>query len=63
LSSAYGIYNRLSVNNTAFVFVDIQTGLFNGVQDIYPTDLINNIQALADVAVLFNIPVVLTTSE
>jgi len=62
LISAYGAYNRLTTNNTAILFIDLQTGLFNGVQDIPSTELMQNIEALVDTAVLFNLPVVLTTS-
>jgi len=62
LISALGVYNRLQPNNTAFLFIDFQTGLINGVQDIPTTDLVNNIEALADIASMFNIPSILTTS-
>jgi len=63
LYSVCGVYTPLTVNDTAFLFLDLQTGLFNGVQDQPAVDLMNNIEALADLAVLFNVPVVLTTSH
>ncbi|MFT3742542.1 MAG: isochorismate family cysteine hydrolase YcaC [Gammaproteobacteria bacterium] len=54
--------NRLSPDNTTLLMVDHQTGLMQMVRD-YPTDEFkNNVLALADTALLFNLPTILTTS-
>ncbi|CAO3695604.1 unnamed protein product [Rhizopus stolonifer] len=57
------LYNRLDVNNAAFLFVDHQTGLFNLVQDYNPDVYLNNVLGLAEAAKYFNSSVVLTTSR
>jgi nicotinamidase-related amidase len=54
--------NRLSSDNTTALFVDHQTGLMQLVRD-YPFDEFkNNVLALADIALLFKLPTILTTS-
>jgi len=61
-SSVVGLYDRLSPANTAILFVDFQTGLAAGVADQMMPVFKNNYEALVDIAVLYNVPVVLTTS-
>ncbi|KAK4511549.1 Oxidored_FMN domain-containing protein [Mucor velutinosus] len=53
-------YNRLNVDDAAFLFVDHQTGLLNLVQDYNPDTYLNNIMGLAESG---QMPVVLTTSR
>jgi len=60
-SSVVG-YDRLTPDNSAILLVDFQTGLAAGVADQMMPIFKNNYQALVDVAVLYNLPVVLTTN-
>jgi len=60
--SVVGVYQRLTPDNAAVLFIDLQTGLFNGVQDQPAVELHNNIMALVAVAQLFNLPTVVTSS-
>src|SRR4051794_2202454 len=53
---------RLSADNAAVLLVDHQTGLLSLVQDYGPDEFKNNVLALADIAKLFNLPTILTTS-
>jgi nicotinamidase-related amidase len=46
-----------------FLFVDHQTGLVSLVQDIVHEVFLNTILALADTAILFNIPTITTASQ
>jgi nicotinamidase-related amidase len=55
--------NRLSPENAAILFVDNQTGLLSNVQTVEPTLLKNNTLALAALAKVYDLPVVLTTSD
>ncbi|CUS07993.1 unnamed protein product [Tuber aestivum] len=55
-------FTRLSKNDTAFLVVDHQLGLFSLVRDFAPDQYRNNILAHAALPKVFNIPVVLTTS-
>lgn len=55
-------YNRLDKNNCAVLLVDHQTGLTNLVHDFSPDDFKNNVLALADAAIYFKLPTILTTS-
>ncbi|MDR0532422.1 MAG: hydrolase [Verrucomicrobiales bacterium] len=55
-------YNRLDKNNAAVLLVDHQSGLANLVQDFTPGEFRNSYLALADLAVYFKLPTVLTTS-
>jgi nicotinamidase-related amidase len=57
------LYNRLNLNNTAFLFVDHQTGLFNLVQDYDPETYYTNVMGLAETAKYFNATTILTTSR
>ncbi|KAK4518464.1 uncharacterized protein ATC70_008682 [Mucor velutinosus] len=56
-------YNRLNVDDAAFLFVDHQTGLLNLVGDYNPDTYLNNVMGLAESAKYFKSPVVLTTSR
>ncbi|KAI7891537.1 isochorismatase family protein [Mucor mucedo] len=56
-------YNRLRVNDTAFLFVDHQTGLLNLVADYNPDTYLNNVMGLAETAKYFGAATVLTTSR
>ncbi len=53
---------RLSADSAAVLLVDHQAGLCSLVQDYSPDEFINNVLALADVARLFKLPTILTTS-
>ncbi|KAI7906400.1 Isochorismatase-like protein [Cokeromyces recurvatus] len=57
------LYKRLDLNNSAILFVDHQTGLFNVVQDYAPDVFLNNVMGLAEAAKYFDLPIVLTTSR
>lgn len=54
--------NRLSADNAALLLVDHQTGLMQLVRDYGTDEFKNNVLALADVGLLFNLPTILTTS-
>ncbi len=56
------IYKRLSVEDAVVLLVDHQAGLLSLVQDYTPEEFRNNILALADIAKLFKLPTILTTS-
>lgn len=53
---------RLAVNDAAVLLVDHQAGLLSLVQDYSPDEFKNNVLALADIAKLFKLPTILTTS-
>lgn len=55
-------YHRLSVTDAAVLLVDHQAGLLSLVRDFGPDEFKNNVLALADIAKLYNLPTVLTTS-
>ncbi len=55
-------YDRLTTDNTVIILVDHQVGLLNGVRTISLEKLKNNVLALAQIAKLYSIPVVLSTS-
>lgn len=55
-------YLRLDKDNAAVLLVDHQTGLLSLVRDIDPDKFKNNVLALADLAVYFDLPTILTTS-
>jgi len=59
---SFANYTRLSPNNSAILFIDLQTGLFDGVADQSQVDFKNNVLALVDAATVFNLSAVLTTS-
>lgn len=54
--------SRLSVADAAVLLVDHQAGLMSLVQDYSPDEFKNNVLALADIAKLFKLPTILTTS-
>lgn len=54
--------NRLSSNNAALLLIDHQIGLMQLVRDYEPDEFKNNILALADIGLTFNLPTILTTS-
>jgi nicotinamidase-related amidase len=53
---------RFSVNDTALVLIDHQSGIMQLVHDYSPAELRNNVIALAKLGKVFNLPNVLTTS-
>jgi nicotinamidase-related amidase len=53
---------RLSVDDAVVLLVDHQAGLMSLVQDYSPDEFKNNVLALADIAKLFKLPTILTTS-
>ena len=55
-------YVRLDKNDAAVLMVDHQAGLLSLVRDIEPDKFKNNVLALADLAVYFKLPTILTTS-
>ncbi|KAI9469838.1 MAG: isochorismatase family protein [Benjaminiella poitrasii] len=57
------LYNRLNINNTAFLFVDHQTGLFSLVGDYDPDSYQTNVMGLAATAKYYGVPTILTTSR
>lgn len=57
------LYNRLNVNDTVFLFIDHQTGLFSLVQDYDPNTFYTNVMGLAETAKYFDVSTILTTSR
>ena len=53
----------LDPNDTVFLFLDHQAGLFQTVKDIPVDDLRRNVEMLAKLATLMKIPVITTASE
>jgi nicotinamidase-related amidase len=53
---------RLSVEDAVVLLVDHQAGLLSLVHDYSPEEFRNNVLALADIARLFKLPTILTTS-
>ena len=62
MSTGNSIGKRLSVDDAAVLLVDHQAGLLSLVQDYSPDEFHNNVLALADIARLFKLPTILTTS-
>lgn len=56
------VRKRLSVDDAVVLLVDHQAGLLSLVQDYTPDEFRNNVLALADIAKLFQLPTILTTS-
>ena len=54
--------SRLSADNAVMLLIDHQAGLLSLVQDYTPDEFKNNVLALADIAKLFKLPTILTTS-
>jgi nicotinamidase-related amidase len=55
-------YTRLSKDNAVVLLVDHQSGLICMVQDYPPSEFMNNVLALANIAKFFQLPTILTTS-
>lgn len=55
------LYERITPDNAAVLFIDLQAGLLPGVKTIDPVLLRNNIVALAKIVILYDLPFVLTT--
>ncbi len=55
-------YIRLDKNDAAVLLIDHQAGLLSLVRDIDPDKFKNNVLALADMALYFKLPTILTTS-
>lgn len=53
----------LDPNDTAILLLDHQSGLFQTVKDIPVADLRRNVEMIAKLATLFDIPVITTASE
>ncbi len=58
-----GKKERLTPDNCVFAFVDHQTGLMNLVDNVPMTEFKNYVVGLGKTAKLFNVPVVITTSD
>ncbi|MFZ6184153.1 isochorismatase family protein [Nannocystis pusilla] len=56
-------YDRLSKDEAALLIIDHQSGLFQLVHDQIPEVFARNVCALADIAKVFKLPVVVTTSK
>jgi nicotinamidase-related amidase len=57
-------YEQLTPDNAAMLLIDHQVGtMLFGISDIDPVNLKNNALYLAEVAKLFNLPTILTTSN
>jgi len=55
-------YQKIDKDKAAMLLVDHQAGLLSLVRDFEPDQFRNNIMATADLAKLFNLPTILTTS-
>jgi nicotinamidase-related amidase len=55
-------YTRISKDNAVVLLVDHQSGLISMVQDFPPSEFMNNVLALANIAKFFQLPTILTTS-
>lgn len=55
-------YHRLDKEEAVVLLVDHQSGLVSLVQDFSPGEFKNNILALADIALYYKLPTILTTS-
>ncbi len=60
-SNAYQ-YKRLNKDEALVLFVDHQAGILSLVRDIEPVEFKANVMALADLAVYFDLPTILTAS-
>src|SRR5260370_42028053 len=54
---------RLSIDDAAVLLIDHQSGPLSLVQDYSPDEFRNNVLALADTAMHFRLPTILTTSS
>jgi nicotinamidase-related amidase len=55
-------YTRLDIDQAVVLLVDHQAGLMSLVRDLDPDRFKNNVLAVADLAVYFRLPTILTTS-
>ena len=55
-------YERIDKNNSVLLVVDHQEGLFQLARDFHPVEFKNNLLAHAELAKVFNLPTVLTSS-
>ena len=55
-------YERLTADNAAILFIDHQTGLSNGIQDQSYPEYLTAVTALAELAKVYELPAVITTS-
>ncbi|GAA6621428.1 isochorismatase family protein [Scytonema sp. NUACC26] len=63
-STDFRFYEQLTPDNAAMLLIDHQVGTLSfGITDIDPVNLKNNALYLAEVAKLFNLPTLLTTSN
>lgn len=62
MQNVRNIPDRLNIDDAVMAFVDHQSGLFQLTRSALPEVMRNNVIALADTAMLFRLPVVLTTS-
>lgn len=53
---------RITSDNAAVLFIDHQTGLANGVQTQSAPEFLNNVRALVELARVYELPTVITTS-
>src|SRR6266404_1639704 len=60
--SANKFTESLTPENTAVVFVDHQVGLYSGVRDIALAELKHNVVASAKAALVFKLPLVVSTT-
>ncbi|THH32745.1 hypothetical protein EUX98_g1449 [Antrodiella citrinella] len=56
-------YERIDKNNVVLLVIDHQEGLFQLARDSTPTDFKTNIVAHAELAKVFNLPTILTSSS
>ncbi|KAJ3983197.1 Isochorismatase-like protein [Lentinula detonsa] len=56
-------FERLDINNTALLIVDLQVGLIPLVRDYEPDEFRNNLLAHAAIGNVFNIPTVLSSTS
>jgi nicotinamidase-related amidase len=62
IEGSRAVGKRLAVEDAVVLLVDHQAGLLSLVQDYSPEEFRNNVLALADIAKLFKLPTILTTS-
>jgi len=57
------VWEKLSKDNAAFIVVDIQAGLATGVRDQSQPEFMTSVEAIVNIAKLFNLPTILTSSK
>ncbi|MEM0913552.1 MAG: hydrolase [Planctomycetota bacterium] len=58
-----GTKERLTPDNCVFLFIDHQSGLMNLVDNVDTVNYRNYVLGLADAAITYDVPVILTTSD